>query len=61
MQEMGPVSFPRIFETIRADRVVSTNNQLRTQLSQLQSTQHGSSAELSVIQLRIDVSFPILL
>jgi small-conductance mechanosensitive channel len=40
-----------------ADRVVTTNNQLRTQLSQLQSTYHGSSAELSVIQLRIDVSF----
>ena len=40
-----------------ADRAVTTNNQLRTQLSQLQSTYHGSSAELSVIQLRIDVSF----
>lgn len=36
---------------------VTTNNQLKTQLSQLQSTHHGSSAELSVIQLRIDVSW----
>jgi len=40
-----------------AHSVVTTNNQLRTQLSQLQSTYHGSSAELSVIQLRIDVSY----
>jgi len=55
---MGLVSFP-IFRVILADRVVTTNNQLRTQLSQLQSTYHGSSAELSVIQLRIDVSYII--
>jgi nucleoprotein TPR len=36
--------------------VASTTNQLRTQLNQLQTTHHSSSSELSVIQLRIDVS-----
>lgn len=36
--------------------VASTTNQLRTQLNQLQTTHFSSSSELSVIQLRIDVS-----
>jgi nucleoprotein TPR len=48
-----------IFEMSTADGLVTTNNQLRTQLSQLQSTHHGSAAELSVIQLRIDVCFSV--
>lgn len=41
----------------RADGcVVTTTNQLRSQLSQLQTTHHTSSSELNVIQLRLDVS-----
>lgn len=35
---------------------VTTTNQLRTQLSQLQTTHHTSSSELNVIQMRIEVS-----
>jgi len=55
----GSGTLASIFKMVTADRAVTTNNQLRTQLSQLQSTYHGSSAELSVIQLRIDVSYII--
>lgn len=46
------------YQKLRATliNVVSTTNQLRTQLNQLQTTHHSSSSELSVIQLRIDVS-----
>jgi hypothetical protein len=36
--------------------VVSTTNQLRTQLASLQSLHHKTTSELSVLQTRIEVS-----
>lgn len=40
----------------QADDPVSVTDQLRTQLSSIQSSHHNSTSELAVLRTRIDVS-----